>query len=47
MKTAKGKVPLQYVKMKSLIEAQNNCKFYFKGTHYIHTNNKKKNVNYN
>ena len=38
MKAAKGNVLLQYVKMKSLIEAQNNYKFYFKGIDYIHTN---------
>lgn len=29
MKTAKGKVLLYYIQMKSLIEAQNNYKFHF------------------
>lgn len=41
MKTAKEKVLLDYIKMKSLTEAQNNYKFYFKNIYYIHTNWKK------
>lgn len=39
--TAKEKVLLDYIKMKSLTEAQNNYKFYFKSICYIHTNWKK------
>lgn len=40
MKTAKGKVLLYYIKMKSLTEAHYNYKFHFKGIHYTQTKKK-------